>query len=106
MNGFWYDFDFGFTVHQSDGSAWRHVADAAAKIPMYAIVNPNSGPGEAQDSEYVTGIELLKGAGVKVKLALTLTVVWRHLLEEPLLIASISLTLDVRKGKNGSLRPY
>jgi hypothetical protein len=46
-------------------SNWQPLADAAAKVPVVAIVNPNNGPGGKPNSDYVAAMELLQKAGVK-----------------------------------------
>jgi hypothetical protein len=38
---------------------------AYPRVPVLAVVNPNSGPGYAADSAYMAGIAKLTGAGVK-----------------------------------------
>ncbi len=48
--------------------AWDSVINAKKaypKVPVLAVVNPNSGPGYAADSAYMAGIAKLTGAGVK-----------------------------------------
>ncbi|NOT16647.1 MAG: hypothetical protein HOP20_01100 [Sulfuriferula sp.] len=47
----------------SNPTAWSTLANTAAKIPLSAIMNPNSGPGSAQDSNYVTATNNLRVAG-------------------------------------------
>jgi len=39
---------------------------AHASVPVIAVINPNSGPGTAARSDYMTGVGKLTGAGVKV----------------------------------------
>lgn len=47
--------------------AWRHVITAAKKVPIVAIINPNSGPDNAPpNTDYQQGIKDLHQAGVKV----------------------------------------
>lgn len=51
------------------GNPWEklaNIAKAHPTIPIHAIINPNSGPGTQQDSNFVNGINMLKAAGVKV----------------------------------------
>ena len=49
--------------------AWDKVIAAKKaypKVPMMAVVNPASGPGTAASSSYMTGIQQLLNAGIKV----------------------------------------
>ena len=51
------------------GNPWEklsNIAKAHPTVPIHAIINPNSGPGTQQDSNFVNGIAMLKAAGVKV----------------------------------------
>ena len=51
------------------GNPWEKLANIAKAHPtiqIHAIINPNSGPGTQQDSNFVNGIDMLKAAGVKV----------------------------------------
>ncbi len=48
------------------GSAWDDLNTAAARIPVTAIMNPGSGPGNNQDSNYVNAVNNLRAAGGKV----------------------------------------
>ena len=52
----------------AESSAWGAVARAASSVPLVAIVNPNSGPGEGKDPNYESGVKMLKIAGVKVRM--------------------------------------
>lgn len=45
------------------GSPWDDLVDAAGTIPVTAILNPASGPGGAQDSNYVAVVDALRAAG-------------------------------------------
>jgi hypothetical protein len=45
------------------GSPWDNLNTAAAYIPIEAIMNPDSGPGTAVNSDYVTAVENLQAAG-------------------------------------------
>lgn len=48
---------------------WQQVIDAKLahpSVPIVAVVNPSSGPGSWQDSNFVNGINKLKNAGVIV----------------------------------------
>jgi Spherulation-specific family 4 len=47
-------------------SNWQPLADAAAKVPIVAIINPNSGPGGKPNSDYLAAMKLLQKAGVKM----------------------------------------
>jgi hypothetical protein len=47
-------------------SNWQPLADAAAKVPVVAIINPNSGPGGKPNSNYLAAMKLLQKAGVKM----------------------------------------
>ncbi len=50
-------------------SSWTAVINAKqayANVPVIAVINPASGPGSAQDSNYVQGIHNLQAAGVRV----------------------------------------
>lgn len=50
-------------------SSWSAVASAKESypsVPIIAIINPDSGPGSSQDSNYVSGISNLESAGVTV----------------------------------------
>ncbi len=48
-------------------NAWQALFDAYAAFPIetWAIVNPNNGPGESLDTNYVNGISELHSAGIK-----------------------------------------
>src|SRR5687767_1682309 len=51
------------------GGTWDTVIETKndhPDVPVVAIVNPASGPGGSRDSNYVSGIEELKDAGVIV----------------------------------------
>ncbi len=50
----------------SGGSAWDDLNTAAERIPLTAIMNPGSGPGTAQNSDYVSAVNSLRTAGGKV----------------------------------------
>ncbi len=49
-----------------DGSPWDDLNAAAARIPIEAIMNPDSGPGTAVNSDYVVAVDQLHAAGGKV----------------------------------------
>jgi len=42
------------------------VKQSYPKVPVIAVINPNSGPGPAQDPNYVTGINAMRAAGIIV----------------------------------------
>ena len=44
---------------------WPAMTQAAAKVPLTAIVNPGSGPGQYQDANYVTAVNKLRRAGAR-----------------------------------------
>ena len=48
------------------GSPWDDLNTAAARIPIEAIMNPDSGPGSGVNSDYVTAVQNLQAAGGKV----------------------------------------
>ena len=44
--------------YESDNYAWSKVVDAAAKVPIVAIINPNNGPdGKPPNKDYKKGLE-------------------------------------------------
>jgi hypothetical protein len=45
------------------GSPWDDLNTAAARIPIEAIMNPDSGPGPGVNSDYVTAVQNLHAAG-------------------------------------------
>jgi Spherulation-specific family 4 len=47
-------------------SPWDDLSAAASRIPVTAIMNPGSGPGNFQDSNYVNVVNNLRTAGGKV----------------------------------------
>ena len=49
----------------SPGAKWEAMNDAASKVPLIAIVNPNSGPGAALNTNYVKALAQLHAAGGK-----------------------------------------
>lgn len=55
-------------TYPTDGSwgAVIHAKQSHPDVPFIAIINPNSGPGASQDSNYVQGIRNLQAAGVLV----------------------------------------
>jgi Spherulation-specific family 4 len=46
-------------------SNWLPLVEAARKISVVAIINPNSGPGGKPNSDYVQGLKILQQGGVK-----------------------------------------
>jgi hypothetical protein len=48
------------------GSQWDQLAADAGRIPIMAILNPASGPGSAQDPNYVAAVDNLRAAGGQV----------------------------------------
>ncbi|MDG6998338.1 MAG: spherulation-specific family 4 protein [Nitrososphaerota archaeon] len=51
------------------GSTWTEVIQAKnayPSVPFVVVINPNSGPGTSQDSNYAQGIQNLQAAGIKV----------------------------------------
>ncbi|SMH71421.1 putative spherulin 4 [Candidatus Nitrosotalea okcheonensis] len=56
-------------LYSYPGSYWTQVIQAKnahPSVPIVAIINPNSGPGSSSDPNYVSGIQQLQAAGVKV----------------------------------------
>ncbi|MBW0446159.1 hypothetical protein EN871_32395 [bacterium M00.F.Ca.ET.228.01.1.1] len=51
----------------TDGAAnWNSLTNTALTVPTVAILNPHSGPGEAQDPNYAAAVGRLRAAGGKV----------------------------------------
>ena len=48
------------------GSLWDRMNWAAGRVPVVAILNPDSGPGTSQDPQYVSAVNSLRAAGGKV----------------------------------------
>ena len=48
------------------GPLWTSLNSAAGRVPLTAIMNPNNGPGTAQDANYVAAVNSLRAAGGKV----------------------------------------
>jgi Spherulation-specific family 4 len=46
-------------------SNWFPLVEAARKIPVVAIINPNSGPGGKPNADYAQGLKILQQGGVK-----------------------------------------
>ncbi len=47
------------------GAKWEAMNEAASKVPLIAILNPNSGPGAALSTNYVAALAQLHAAGGK-----------------------------------------
>lgn len=58
---------YSYPLTQSGTDAWKPLKDAVAQYPVevWAIVNPNNGPGSSKDFIYATAISNLKKAGIK-----------------------------------------
>ena len=52
--------------YPSPGSAWNQLTAAASRVPITAILNPNSGPGTSVDPNYGAAVDQLRAAGGKV----------------------------------------
>jgi len=52
--------------YPTSGGYWNSLDSAASRVPLIAILNPNSGPGTSQDSNYVQALANLHQAGGKV----------------------------------------
>src|SRR4051794_38334383 len=50
----------------SPGTRWTELNDAARRVPLIAIMNPNNGPGTSSSSSYVTAINSLRQSGGRV----------------------------------------
>jgi len=50
----------------ASGGCWNSLDYAASRVPLIAIMNPNSGPGAYRDQAYVTMLANLHRAGGKV----------------------------------------
>src|SRR5947208_3242245 len=48
------------------GSLWSSMNFAATRVPLVAIMNPNSGPDTTQNPDYVAAVNSLRSAGGKV----------------------------------------
>jgi len=48
------------------GSAWEAVASGASSVSTVAIINPNSGPANPPNSDYVSYMQKLHNAGVQM----------------------------------------
>ncbi|KNC87588.1 hypothetical protein, variant [Sphaeroforma arctica JP610] len=49
-----------------EGSEWHRLAQSSSKVDIVAIINPNSGPGDALNSDYVAGVAMLRDAGIEI----------------------------------------
>eukprot|EP00124_Ichthyophonus_hoferi_P003555 Ihof_evm2s313 gene=Ihof_evmTU2s313 len=51
-----------------DSNAWKTLVETAAnsRAKIIAVVNPNNGPGDEVNSDYVTGIAMLREADIEV----------------------------------------
>lgn len=50
----------------SSGGYWNSLDYAASRVPLIAIMNPNSGPGVSRNQSYITALANLHQAGGKV----------------------------------------
>src|SRR5436190_3744456 len=50
----------------SPGTKWTALNDAAKRVPVLAIMNPNNGPGASALSSYASAINSLKQSGGRV----------------------------------------
>ena len=50
----------------SPGTRWTELNEAAKRVPLIAIMNPNNGPGTSSSSSYVTAINSLRQSGGRV----------------------------------------
>ncbi len=57
---------YGYPDLAVAGNDWQRVADAAARVPVTAVINPSSGPLMPPPAAFVTGVGLLRAAGVTV----------------------------------------
>lgn len=55
-----------YFVAHANGGRWNDLADSAKQVPTTAIMNPDNGPGSAQDANYVAAIAKVRAAGGKV----------------------------------------
>jgi len=54
------------TTDAADYQLLTQLATAYSDIPVYAVLNPSSGPGTAASAAYVAAVKLLKAAGITV----------------------------------------
>ena len=45
---------------------WNAMSNAAGRVPLTALLNPDSGPGTAPDQNYVSAVANLHTAGAQV----------------------------------------
>jgi hypothetical protein len=50
----------------SSGGDWRSLDDAASRVPLIAIMNPDNGPGASQTQAYVNALANLHRAGGRI----------------------------------------
>lgn len=55
-----------FSPSGSSSNYWNSLNQAAAKVPVVAIMNPNNGPGSSSNKNYQRVVDALRGAGGKV----------------------------------------
>ncbi len=48
------------------GTLWNSMSNAATRVPLIAIMNPNNGPDTSQNPDYVAAVNSLRAAGGKV----------------------------------------
>ncbi|HXQ93322.1 MAG TPA: spherulation-specific family 4 protein [Nitrososphaerales archaeon] len=56
-------------LYNYPGQEWNQIVQAKQtypSVPVIAIVNPSNGPGGSQDPNFVSGIQLLRSAGITV----------------------------------------
>ena len=46
--------------------AWQHLIEAASKIKIVAIANPNSGPGDQRNGDYYLVLQAASDKGIRV----------------------------------------
>lgn len=68
---------------------WDKLADAAMSVQVTAILNPNSGPGNAQDSSYAAKIDQVREIVCISKSRLEESVAWTKCLVKEVKIAKI-----------------
>lgn len=52
--------------YPSPGSAWDALNQAAQRVPLMAIMNPNNGPSTSRNPDYARAVEALRNAGGSV----------------------------------------
>ena len=48
------------------GALWTSMSNAATRVPLVAIMNPNNGPDTSQNPDYVAAVNSVRSAGGKV----------------------------------------